>query len=91
MAYHSSTPENDVIPMGGFISYSAVGMTRLVDVEPLNSNRDALAVLQMDYPITCEKAPNFLMEDQKERTLVDRFCFFSGGPINVEEDVYYRA
>ena len=89
MAYHSSTPENDVIPMGGFISYSAVGMTRLVDVEPLN--RDALAVLQMDYPITCEKAPNFLMEDQKERTLVDRFCFFSGGPINVEEDVYYRA
>mmetsp|Transcript_27464 Transcript_27464/g.45057 ORF Transcript_27464/g.45057 Transcript_27464/m.45057 type:complete len:512 (-) Transcript_27464:1183-2718(-) len=78
-------------PNGGFyfLLCSAVGMTRLMDVEPLN--RDALAVLQTDYPMTCEKAPNFLMEDQKEWTLVNRFCFFSGGPINVEEDVYYRA
>ncbi|KAL7540562.1 hypothetical protein ACHAXR_010208 [Thalassiosira sp. AJA248-18] len=78
-------------PNGGFyfLLCSAVGMTRLMDVEPLN--RDALVVLQTDFPMTCDKAPKFLMEDQKEWTLVNKFCFFSGGPINVEEDVYYRA
>jgi len=72
-----------------FLRCSAVGMTRLMDVEPLN--RDALAVLQTDFPMTCEKAPDFLCEDPGEWTLVNKFCFFSGGPINVEEDVYYRA
>jgi len=78
-------------PNGGFyfLLCSAVGMTRLMDVEPLN--RDALAVLQTDFPITCEKAPTFLMEEPAEWTLVNKFCFFSGGPINVEEDVYYRV
>lgn len=78
-------------PNGGFyfLLCSAVGMTRLMDVEPLN--RDALAVLQTDFPITCEKAPTFLMEEPSEWTLVNKFCFFSGGPINVEEDVYYRV
>ena len=72
-----------------FLLCSAVGMTRLMDVEPLN--KDALAVLQTDFPLTCEKAPTFLMEEPNEWTLVNKFCFFSGGPINVEEDVYYRA
>eukprot|EP00956_Cyclotella_meneghiniana_P032758 scaffold91217_cov69-Cyclotella_meneghiniana.AAC.8 len=78
-------------PNGGFyfLLCSAVGMTRLMDVEPLN--RDALAVLQTDYPVPCEKAPANLIEDPDEWTLVNKFCFFSGGPINVEEDVYYRA
>mmetsp|Transcript_2068 Transcript_2068/g.4329 ORF Transcript_2068/g.4329 Transcript_2068/m.4329 type:complete len:910 (-) Transcript_2068:24-2753(-) len=72
-----------------FLLCSAVGMTRLMDVEPLN--RDALVVLQTDFPTPCEKAPKFLIEDPGEWTLVNKFCFFSGGPINVEEDVYYRA
>ena len=72
-----------------FLLCSAVGMTRLMDVQLLN--RDALAVLQTDYPMTCEKAPKLLMGDPNEWTLVNKFCFFSGGPINVEEDVYYRA
>ena len=78
-------------PNGGFyfLLCSAVGMTRLMDVEPLN--RDALAVLQTDFPVPCEKAPRYLMEDVEEWTLVNKFCFFSGGPINVEEDVYYCA
>lgn len=78
-------------PNGGFyfLLCSAVGMTRLMDVEPLN--RDALAVLQTDFPMTCEKAPSVLMEEPSEWTLVNKFCFFSGGPINVEEDVYYCA
>lgn len=78
-------------PNGGFyfLLCSAVGMTRLMDVEPLN--KDALAVLQTDFPLTCEKAPDSLIEDPNEWTLVNKFCFFSGGPINVEEDVYYRA
>jgi hypothetical protein len=72
-----------------FLLCSAVGMTRLMDVEPLN--RDALAVLQTDFPMTCDKAPVALMEEPSEWTLVDKFCFFSGGPVNVEEDVFYRA
>lgn len=78
-------------PNGGFyfLLCSAVGMIRLMDVEPLN--RDALAVLQTDFPITCDKAPTFLMDEPAEWTLVNKFCFFSGGPINVEEDVYYRV
>ncbi len=78
-------------PNGGFyfLLCSAVGMTRLMDVEPLN--RDALVVLQTDFPMTCEKAPSLLMEDPNEWTLVNKFCFFSGGPVNTEEDVYYRA
>ena len=78
-------------PNGGFyfLLCSAVGMTRLMDVEPLN--RDALVVLQTDFPMTCDKAPSFLMEDPNEWTLVNKFCFFSGGPVNIEEDVYYRA
>lgn len=78
-------------PNGGFyfLLCSAVGMTRMMDVEPLN--RDALAVLQTDFPVPCEKAPRSLVEDPDEWTLVNKFCFFSGGPINVEEDVYYRA
>jgi hypothetical protein len=78
-------------PNGGFyfLLCSAVGMTRLMDVEPLN--RDALAVLQTDFPVSCEKAPRSLIEEPDEWTLVNKFCFFSGGPINVEEDVYYRA
>ncbi|KAL7553414.1 hypothetical protein ACHAWF_017947 [Thalassiosira exigua] len=78
-------------PNGGFyfLLCSAVGMTRLMDVEPLN--RDALAVLQTDFPAPCERAPRSLVEDPGDWTLVNKFCFFSGGPINVEEDVYYRA
>lgn len=78
-------------PNGGFyfLLCSAVGMTRLLDVEPLN--KDALTLLETDFPLTCDKAPNFLMGDPNEWTLVNKFCFFSGGPINIEEDVYYRA
>ena len=37
------------------------------------------------------KAPGYLMEDPNEWTLVDKFCSFLGGPINVEEDVYYTT
>mmetsp|Transcript_6811 Transcript_6811/g.14213 ORF Transcript_6811/g.14213 Transcript_6811/m.14213 type:complete len:862 (-) Transcript_6811:126-2711(-) len=78
-------------PSGGFyfLLCSAVGMVRLIDVEPLS--RDALILLQTDFPLTCEKAPQELIEDPNQWTLVNKFCFFSGGPINVEEDVYYRA
>ena len=78
-------------PSGGFyfLLCSAVGMVRLIDVEPLT--RDALIVLQTDYPLTCEKAPRALIEDPNAWTLVNKFCFFSGGPINVDEDVYYKA
>lgn len=78
-------------PSGGFyfLLCSAVGMVRLIDVEPLS--RDALVLLQTDFPQTCEKAPKQLIEDPNQWTLVNKFCFFSGGPINVEEDVYYEA
>ncbi|KAL7499646.1 hypothetical protein ACHAWT_010343 [Skeletonema menzelii] len=78
-------------PSGGFyfLLCSAVGMVRLIDVEPLS--RDALVLLQTDFPQTCEKAPEQLIQDPNQWTLVNKFCFFSGGPINVEEDVYYKA
>jgi len=64
-------------------------MVRPTDVEPLN--RDTLVLLETDYGNACDSAPRMLIEEPNEWTLVDRFCFFSGGPINTEEDVYYQA
>lgn len=64
-------------------------MVRPIDVEPLT--RDTLVLLETDYPTTCDAAPRVLVEDPDQWTLVDKFCFFSGGPINTEEDVYYQA
>ena len=68
---------------------SAVGMIRPVDIEPLN--RDTLVLLETDFPAACDSAPVVLIQDPTQWTLVDRFCFFSGGPINTDEDVYYQA
>lgn len=78
-------------PTGGyyFLLAAAVGMVRPSDVEPLN--RDTLVLLETDYPSGCDAAPKMLVEDPDQWTLVDKFCFFSGGPINTDEDVYYRA
>lgn len=64
-------------------------MIRPIDVEPLT--RDTLVLLETDFPNQCDAAPTSLIQDQNEWTLVDKFCFFSGGPINTEEDVYYQA
>jgi hypothetical protein len=64
-------------------------MVRPIDVEPLT--RDTLVLLETDFPTQCDAAPRELIEDPAQWTLVDKFCFFSGGPINVEEDVYYEA
>lgn len=64
-------------------------MVRPVDVEPLN--RDTLVLLETDFPNACDAAPSLLIQDPTQWTLVDRFCFFSGGPINTDEDVYYQA
>ena len=68
---------------------SAVGMVRPIDVEPLT--RDTLVLLETDFPTSCDAAPDVLINDPEQWTLVDKFCFFSGGPINAEEDVYYQA
>ena len=68
---------------------AAVGMTRPIDVEPLT--KDTLVLLETDYPNQCDTAPGILVRDPQQWTLVDKFCFFSGGPINTEEDVYYQA
>lgn len=78
-------------PSGGyyFLLAAAVGMVRPIDVEPLN--RDTLVLLETDFPTTCDAAPPILIKDPAQWTLVDKFCFFSGGPINTEEDVYYQA
>lgn len=64
-------------------------MVRPLDVEPIN--RDTLVVLETDYAAQCDAAPPQLIHDPDQWTLVDKFCFFSGGPINTEEDVYYVA
>jgi len=78
-------------PSGGyyFLLAAAVGMVRPIDVEPLT--RDTLVLLETDYPTACDAAPDVLIHDPHEWTLVDKFCFFSGGPINQEDDVYYQA
>ena len=78
-------------PNGGyyFLLAAAVGMVRPMDVEPLN--RDTLVLLETDYPTACDAAPAVLVQDPTQWTLVDKFCFFSGGPINTDEDVYYQA
>ncbi|KAI2493017.1 hypothetical protein MHU86_21518 [Fragilaria crotonensis] len=80
-----------VHPQGGyyFLLAAAVGMIRPSDVEPLT--RDTLVLLETDYPTQADAAPSSLVHDPTEWTLVDKFCFFSGGPINTEEDVYYQA
>ena len=78
-----------------FLLAAAVGMVRPIDVEPLT--HDTLVVLQTDYPTQCDVALGAggaaarLIEDPSNWTLVNKFCFFSGGPINTEEDVYYVA
>eukprot|EP00548_Thalassiothrix_antarctica_P008884 CAMPEP_0194132554 /NCGR_PEP_ID=MMETSP0152-20130528/2995_1 /TAXON_ID=1049557 /ORGANISM="Thalassiothrix antarctica, Strain L6-D1" /LENGTH=1109 /DNA_ID=CAMNT_0038827647 /DNA_START=221 /DNA_END=3550 /DNA_ORIENTATION=- len=86
--FHS---KNKLHPSGGFyfLLAAAVGMIRPLDVEPLT--RDTLVLLETDYPNQCDAAPPQLKEDADEWTLVEKFCFFSGGPINTEEDVYYMA
>eukprot|EP00586_Coscinodiscus_wailesii_P015509 CAMPEP_0172493388 /NCGR_PEP_ID=MMETSP1066-20121228/24836_1 /TAXON_ID=671091 /ORGANISM="Coscinodiscus wailesii, Strain CCMP2513" /LENGTH=905 /DNA_ID=CAMNT_0013263555 /DNA_START=443 /DNA_END=3157 /DNA_ORIENTATION=+ len=72
-----------------FLLASSVGMIRPIDVEPLT--RDNLVVLETDYAMPCDAAPPELIQDPSQWILVDKFCFFSGGPINTEEDVYYEA
>jgi len=64
-------------------------MVRPIDVEPLT--RDTLVLLETDYPAACDVAPPILIQDPDQWILVDKFCFFSGGPINTDEDVYYQA
>jgi hypothetical protein len=78
-------------PNGGyyFLLAASIGMERPSDVEPLTL--DMLILLQTDYPTQCDQTPNNLIEDPTQWTLVTRFCFFSGGPINCDEDVYYMA
>lgn len=78
-------------PQGGyyFLLASSVGMVRPCDVDFLT--RDNLVVLETDYSTQCDSAPKELINDPSQWILVEKFCFFSGGPINTEEDVYYVA
>jgi len=71
-----------------FLLAAAVGMNRPSDVEPLT--RDTLVLLETDFPNQCDQLPSDLLNDPTQWILIDKFCFFSGGPIH-EEDVYYRA
>lgn len=64
-------------------------MVRPLDVEPLT--KDTLVLLETDFPTQCDATPSVLIRDPEQWVLVDKFCFFSGGPINTEEDVYYQA
>jgi hypothetical protein len=72
-----------------FLLASSLGMERPSDVEALTI--DMLILLQTDFPTPCEQAPIQLLEDPTQWTVVTKFCFFSGGPINAEEDVFYQA
>lgn len=71
-----------------FLLAGAVGMNRPSDVEPLT--RDTLVLLETDFPSQCDQLPPNLLADPTQWILIDKFCFFSGGPIH-EEDVYYKA
>lgn len=64
-------------------------MIRPIDVEPLT--KDTLVLLETDFPNQCDATPSVLIRDPGQWVLVNKFCFFSGGPINTEEDVYYQA
>ena len=64
-------------------------MIRPIDVEHLT--KDTLVLLETDFPNQCDATPNVLIRDPEQWVLVNKFCFFSGGPINTEEDVYYQA
>jgi hypothetical protein len=64
-------------------------MIRPIDVEPLS--KDTLVLLETDFPNQCDNTPEILIQDPDQWTLVEKFCFFSGGPINTQEDVYYEA
>jgi hypothetical protein len=64
-------------------------MIRPIDVEPLT--KDTLVLLETDFPNQCDATPGLLIRDPCQWVLVNKFCFFSGGPINTEEDVYYQA
>jgi len=72
-----------------FLLASSLGMERPSDVEALTI--DMLILLQTDFPTPCEQAPMQILEDPDQWTVVTKFCFFSGGPINAEEDVFYEA
>lgn len=72
-----------------FLLAASVGMVRPIDVEPLT--KDTLVLLETDFPNQCDAAPGVLITDPTQWVLVNKFCFFSGGPINTEEDVYYQA
>lgn len=71
-----------------FLLASSLGMDEST-VEPLSI--DMLILMQADYPQQCDQAPKQLLEDPNQWHLVTKFCFFSGGPINTIEDVYYEA
>ena len=64
-------------------------MIRPIDVEPLT--KDTLVLLETDFPNQCDATPSILIRDPEQWVVVNKFCFFSGGPINTEEDVYYQA
>lgn len=91
LSFISADSKQRLHPSGGyyFLLASSVGMIRPIDVEPLT--KDTLVVLETDYPTQCDATPDVLISDPEQWTLVDKFCFFSGGPINTEEDVYYQA
>ncbi len=72
-----------------FLVGGSLGMERPNEVEPLTI--DMLILLQTDYPDMCDQAPTQLLENPDQWTMVTKFCFFSGGPINADEDVYYEA
>ena len=58
------------------------------DPRPLGP-QDLMSLLA-NYPEVCDSLPSNILEDPGEWSLIDKFCFFSGGPIKAD-DTYYRA
>ena len=60
------------------------------DSDPRPLGPQDLMSLLANYPEICDSLPSNMLEDPAEWSLIDKFCFFSGGPIKAD-DTYYRA
>lgn len=63
---------------------------KLTESDPRPLGPQDLMSLLANYPEVCDSLPSHILEDPAEWSLIDKFCFFSGGPIKAD-DTYYRA
>jgi len=77
-------------PTGGYyyLLPSAIGI-HLSNLQYISE--DWLSVLRTKYSTMCGHMPFQLLYDSSQWIFVDKFCFFSGAPINTTRDSYFEA